>query len=487
MKKFLSENAIKVLDISELLNSQRDMNRLFDVILSKAMDIACCDAGTLYLKQGDVLDFVVMRTKSLNIYKGGTGECIDMPPVAITEANVCTYCYIHRCMENIPDVYNYERFNFSGTKRYDDITGYRTKSMLVFPLENNKGELEVVIQLINATDENGKIVPFHRGVEAMLKSVSSLMAIAVTNMRYIKENEELFHSLVEMLGTAIDERSPYNYKHTRNVVAIAVEFMEFINSCHFDSSSTYFFDDGEKEQIEMAAWLHDVGKIFVPLEVMDKATRLGQRTENCFFRLDAVYWAEYANLQSGLITQEKWLSTKSAINQLKELCEKLNNGAPYNDEDNSMLRQLSTRKTKTPTGQEIQWVEDVDIANLSIKYGTLNPAERHIIERHVELTELLLKKIKFSSKYNRVIEYAAGHHEKLNGKGYMSGKTGDDIPLGARLLTVVDVWEALTSHDRPYKKGMSDDRAISILESMANDGEVDAQLVSLMRRWKGRS
>jgi HD-GYP domain-containing protein (c-di-GMP phosphodiesterase class II) len=149
----------------------------------------------------------------------------------------------------------------------------------------------------------------------------------------------------------------------------------------------------------------------------------------------------------------------------------------------ALIESYGKRICEMPGGKILRWLEPDEIECLAIRYGTLTSAERKIMEQHVEITERLLGKIRFSQEYRDVPAYAADHHEKLNGHGYPHGKSADELPLAARILTVMDIYEALTAKDRPYKKPMPHAMALEILDKMVIDGEVDAEIVKWVREW----
>ena len=206
-----------VLDVGLALSAEKDYNKLFNLIIDKGMEITACDAGTLYVVNGDFLEFKIMKTLSQGVDKGSNGEKIELPPVPIREGNLCAYSAIHRTPLNIPDVYESDLFDFSGPKKYDAITGYHTGSMMAIPLVDNDDKTVGVLQLINALDENGKIIPFDKSLENIVLSLGSQTAVAVTNMRLLEELKDQMWSFTEAMAAAIDERTPYNASHTRKV------------------------------------------------------------------------------------------------------------------------------------------------------------------------------------------------------------------------------------------------------------------------------
>lgn len=219
-----------LLSIGIALSAEKDHNRLLERILAGARKITNADAGTLYLCEKDRLVFKIMHNKTMNSFKGGRGEPIDIPPVKLVKENVSAFVALTGKTVNIPDVYNAEGFDFSGPRKYDKITGYRTRSMLVVPMENHESQIIGVLQLINAVKGGtGEIIPFDPAHQRVIESLASQAAIALTNAKLISDIEQLFDSFVQTITTAIDARTPYNANHSRRVALLAGELARAIN------------------------------------------------------------------------------------------------------------------------------------------------------------------------------------------------------------------------------------------------------------------
>ena len=287
-----------ILNVGIQLTVEKDDNKLLNTIVEKGMQITNCDASTLYLYEDGVLKFRIMRTISQNVCRGVDGEPItDIPPVPFKEENVCAYTAIHRKVVNIEDVYHSDEFDFSGPKRYDAMTGFRTQSMLVIPVENNTGDLIGVLQMMNAQDENGTVIPFDPQFEIVIRSLGSLAAIELTNIQYVQEIKEQLHSFVEAMATAIDERTPYNGSHTRNVAKYATILAKKIDEKTRLGECDEVFDEDRLERLQLAALLHDIGKMIIPRSVMNRATRMDKDMAaledriallKCYYEIDAL-------------------------------------------------------------------------------------------------------------------------------------------------------------------------------------------------------
>lgn len=483
MKHYTAEVLDSVHDLLKIgiaLTSERDDDRLFEMILTEARKVTHADAGTLYLCDKQYLHFKIIQNDRLNIYQGGGGEVIDLPPVPMTEANVASYVAIHGEVVNIPDVYNSDRFDFTGPKKYDEITGYHTRSLLVIPLKKRDGEIIGVLQLINSLDQNGEVCPFPRHLELVSESLASQAGVALSNMQYIEEIDLLLNSFVEVMTTTIDARSPYNVNHTRSVVRLSEGLAKYLNRLYMDGLYPEFFDEQRLYQLVMAAWLHDIGKIAVPSSVMDKPTRLGRKYEGVKARFDLIgALQKIRHLEQGTDVgkQEEEIAALEAAWELICYC---NDPSHFVDEQRQQqLVELSKLQYRDLQGEWQQYMTPDELECLMIPRGTLTITERSIMENHVVMTKVMLDKMHFNKKLQQVPLWAAAHHELLDGSGYPEGIKAEHIPLEVRIMTIADIFDALTATDRPYKKPMPAERALSILTSMAEEGKLDVGLVAL--------
>lgn len=485
-----------IISIGIALSTEKDRNRLLERIVSEARRITNADAGTLYLCEGNCLTFKIMQNESMHTFQGGLGDPIDLPPVPIKMENVSAYVAITRKSVNIPNVYQADEFDFSGPRKFDEATGYKTLSMLVIPLENHEGIVIGVLQLINARDINGQLIPFAKYFENVVSSLASQAAVFLTNMQLLNDIENLFNSFVEVMATAIDSRTPYNANHTRRVALLAGELARAINQEKSERGEAPTFDEDQIAQLVMAGWLHDIGKIATPLEVMDKATRIERQLELVMQRFDYIYTyqkAEYLErkLQLSGIDEELeqlekcWQAEQEYIKAARELVLKCDNPATFVDAElKGKIEEIASRTYRDIDGTLKPWLKQEEVIALSVAKGTLTEMERRIMEDHVVVTARMLDKIPFTRKLKDVPYFASIHHEHLDGKGYPSGLKGDEIPIEGRILALVDVFDALTADDRPYKKAMPLEQALKILGFMVKDGELDGDLLDVFSRNK---
>lgn len=470
-------NLDKILEVGIALSKEKDKNKLLELILNEAVSITNCDAGTLYTKHGDKLKFQIMVTRSMNYSKGGNGEEIDLPPVQIHPKNVCSCAAIEHRLINLSDVYNTKEYDFSGPRRYDALTGYKTVSMLVLPMEDDFGEVLGVLQLINAMDQEGNIVSFSKEHEKVIMSFSSQAAICMRNRKYEQEITELFDSFVHVMSTAIDTRSPYNANHTRNMVHLGKNFVDYLNQKQGD----WTFSKIEERQFLMSIWLHDIGKLVIPLEIMDKESRLGklsERVKNRFEKIELLVQLEYA--QNKLTQEEFDIQYKEVCSDRDYVLE--SDRISFVDEQRiERLKEIQKKQYYDRDHKKYPYLTEEELEYLMIPKGTLSKEERAIMENHVVMTDTLLKKIRFNKQLEKVIDWAPNHHEFLDGSGYPNHKTGDEIEPEVRILTIFDIFEALTAKDRPYKKPFSVEEAFEILDEMAENGKLDSQILQLFK------
>ncbi len=472
MKKLTINNLIEI--YSEFAREKSYAKRL-EIILDAAMEITNADAGTLYVYENSQLHFRIIRTKSMGVYKG-IDHTIEYPPVDIDMSNACAYAAIKRETLNIPDVNVYDKFDFEGPKKYDAITGYHTKSMLVIPMENDKGELVGVVQLINSIGENGNVVPFPSEVEEVISTLATQAAVGLTSLFYSKENIELIHSFVKVMSTAIDERSKFNSNHTAMMVKYAEKFMNWLD-CQSDES--LHFDKIQKEQIVMAIWLHDIGKLITPETVLNKQTRLDYYYERIISRIEMFKLCTKLSFYENRISKVDLDDTIDELNNVAMKIEKYNKATFLTDEDILDINTLSNLKFIDKDYNLKNILTEQEVAHLSIRTGSLTDEERKTMQDHVLMTEKMLSNMKFTRDFRDVPKLASSHHEFLDGTGYPNHFTAENISIGSRIITLIDIFEAITATDRPYTKPRTPEDAFKIVRSMSNEGKLDSKLTEL--------
>ena len=265
------------------LSKERDMSKLLEMILLEAKRISNSDGGTLYMMTDDKrLKFEIMMTDSLNFHMGGTsGKDIPFYPVKLFDENgepnnsmVAAFVGLSGETVNIQDAYKAKGFDFSGTKMFDEKTGYHSKSFLTVPLKNHEDEIIGVLQLLNAQTNKKKIIEFSSDIQNKVEALASQAAVAITNKNLIKDLENLFESFIKLIASAIDAKSPYTGGHCERVPEITMMLAEAVHETKTGPFADFNLSDQEMYELKIAAWLHDCGKVATPEFVVDKSTKL---------------------------------------------------------------------------------------------------------------------------------------------------------------------------------------------------------------------
>jgi len=385
------------------------------------MEITNSDAGTLYIQENDKLHFRIIKNKSMNVNKT-TDDEIDLPPVILNKGNienVCAFSAINNEIIVVDDVYTSDKFNFKGPRRYDEITGYRTQSMLVLPLTtywNKNVEVLGVIQLINAIDpETGEITTYN-DIESppIIPSLANVAANSLANFLRLNEIRMLFQAFVSAMVKTIDARSQYNSNHTQKVTQLCVTFADFLTK-KFPHGHFYHFDDIRKEELVMAAMLHDIGKITTPIHIMDKADRLGERFSLIMSRFELKkLQIENAMLKKAMSGQQ-YKDDLELIYDAQETVKSASKIGYLTDDLALKVQLLSGIKYENPEGKSVHLLDACDLESLSVRKGTLTKDEREIMEEHVVITQRILQNIAFKKYYKNVGKWAASHHEFIDG------------------------------------------------------------------------
>ncbi|MEZ4233626.1 MAG: HD domain-containing phosphohydrolase [Polyangiaceae bacterium] len=479
------------------LTAEKNRDRLVEMILLEAKQLCNADGGTLYMRtETDTLRFAIMRTDSLAIALGGTtGRKIELPEMPLYDAetgapnlaNVATAAAILKKSINIPDAYDAEGFDFSGTKSFDARNSYRSKSFLTIPLFNTEGRVIAVLQLLNARDAHGDVIPFSLEVERVVEALASQAGIALDNQMLLEGQRKLLEAFIKLIAAAIDAKSPYTGGHCERVPVLTEMIAESLCKSRGGPFADFMLNDDEWYELRIAAWLHDCGKVTTPVHVMDKATKLEtivDRISTVRARFESLRrGAEIAMLKAKLDGKE----SSDVIEQryqaeLKRLAEDLaflehaNVGGEFlPPEHQARIREIGLRRY-SENGEDRQLLSEDEIENLSISRGTLTEGERLVINGHMVQTVRMLEALPFPRNLARVPEYAAGHHEKMDGGGYPRGIFAGDMSIPARIMAIADVFEALTADDRPYKKAKRLSEAMNIMGAMKRFNHLDPEL-----------
>ena len=481
----------RVFRIVLAFNSVSDRTILLSIILTNMMEITSSDAGTLYIKEDDHLHFRIIQNKTLNIFESSDEGNVILPPISLSEdsiQNVSAYAAINNEVVVIDDIYTDKRFNFKGSREYDKITGYKTKAMFTFPIcaqRNDGDEVLGVIQLINPKDDvTGDI-----GTYGSLKNQSVVLALikiaanTLLNLTHVSELQMFFRSFAAAMTHAIDERSKYNSSHTQNVAQYCEQFAKYLSAA-FPQGHKFHFNAFHIESLTLAALLHDLGKIITPLQIMDKSNRLSYKMDSVRYRFGLKKLQIKVAFLEKVITPEEYEEMNRDMEDTLVFIEQINAANFITDEQLEKIALLKNVTYSDISGNTVRLLDDDDIDSLSVRRGTLTEKERRIMEEHVNVTSRLLEKIPFRKYYANVPEWAACHHEFLDGSGYPKGLKGSDIPLEANIITIMDIFDALIDTNRPYKKGVSVEKALIILTEMAEAGKLHSELVELFKHSK---
>lgn len=488
-------------DIGASLSVERNIDHLLEKILLAAKGITLADGGTLYQlsDDGQRLHFKIVRTDSLNIAFGGSsgqpisGSFSDLPLYkpdgSANESMIAAYAAITGKTVNIADAYIAEGFDFSGTRRFDERTGYRSQSFLTVPMKNHEGEIIGVLQLINAIDPvTGNVTEFSPADQRLAESLASQAAIALTNRQLIEQLETLFESFIQVINLAIDEKSPHTGGHCQRVPALTMMLADAVDAVEKGPLAGFKLSDKDRYELRIAALMHDCGKVTTPVHVVEKATKLQtifdriQLIDTRFevLRRDAEIrkWQEIAAGVPAAEAEQRCTEYCGQLDVDREFLRKANiGGERMRDEDVDRVRQIAAAyRWRNPAGDDVPCLDDDEILNLTIRAGTLTAAEREIINHHIVATIRMLEQLPWPKHLKNVPEYAGGHHERMDGKGYPKGLKREEMSWQARMMGIADIFEALTAKDRPYKEAMKLSQALSIMENFRQNGHIDPDL-----------
>ncbi|MBE9228041.1 GAF domain-containing protein [Phormidium sp. LEGE 05292] len=518
----------QLLAIGTALSSSQDLGELLNLILTKSREITYSDAGSLYLiDQKDCIPKLVFKVAQNDSLSQATFKEFAMP---ITQNSLAGYVALTGKNLNLPDAYHLPKnVPYQIDKTFDESFGYRTRSVLVLPMQDQNGEIIGVIQLINRkikrdtviTSENAITVtqPYSNWEERIVKSLASQAAISIERNQLQESIQNLFEGFVKASVHLIELRDPTTFGHSERVAELTVRLSEEVTSITKGKFKSIYFNESQIQEIRYAALLHDFGKVCVPerilqkrkklypeqLEVLRHRFALAQRTlelecaetkfnqllnspfhrhESNNNQLSCTHCEELAKIDTELqlkITKlnHYWkllLETNEpeaiATKRFQELSE----------EALIELTELSEYKYRDIDGQLKPLVSLEEMEQLLIPRGNLTPEERKAIQAHVTHTYKFLEQIPWTKNLQQVPLIAAGHHETLDGSGYPHGLAIGEIPLQTQILTIADIYDALTASDRPYKRKLPVETTLQILKQEANKGKLNIGLVELFHQ-----
>lgn len=525
----------QLVDLGIALSAEQGREELNQKILMAARKFTNADGGSLYLvnKDESELHFRILMNDTLNtFFVSGRENEKPFPPLPLYDVegrpnyrNIATYVALTGKPINIEDAYCADGFDFSGTRAFDAKTGYRSKSFLTVPLKSTRGAMMGVLQLINARDDAGQVIAFDKSIEPIIAALASQAAVAIENSRLLLAQRDLMESFVRVLGHAIDAKSPHTADHCSRVPVIARMLAQAAVDDKLGPFSNFYLTDMEWYELDLAAWLHDCGKIVTPDHVMEKATKLetihnriheirtrfevlrrdaeidmlkrklaGEDADAC----DADFKQKVAELENqfamvadaNIGDTELDTDTIYALHDIAELTWvrhfdrtvglSWSENQRLTDADLVSLREAGTETLLMDREDQVYLgFNRGELYNLSIPHGTLTSEERQVINDHVVVTQDMLAQLPYPRELQRIPAIAGNHHEKMDGSGYPHGMTGDDMGILEKVMVIADIFEALTAVDRPYKRPKLLSECISILGDMRDKGQIDNDLFEL--------
>jgi HD-GYP domain-containing protein (c-di-GMP phosphodiesterase class II) len=498
----------ELLQVGIALSAERDNDKLLAYILLQLRHVARSDAGTLYLLERD--DASGEQRLRLTITQNDSNpRDYSEYVMPLSPKTISGYVASTGNLLNIEDVYRIPpEMEYGFGVSYDKASGYRSKSMLTVPMRDHKGEILGVAQLINRkTDEAVKIlshedvdryvIPFSADIEPVVLSLASQAAVSLENNRLYQEIETLFEGFVKASVQAIESRDPTTSGHSNRVALYTVGLAQAVDRLSTGPYAGTHFTAEHLKEIRYASLLHDFGKVGVREHVLVKAKKLyPAQMELLKLRfgyiqkslLLSVMKERFDTLCNG--GMDGYMKVKAELDgkeaeALQEIDRYLQTILTANEptvlaEDPSrILDEIHGKTFLEKGGQAISFLEDDEYIKLKIKRGSLDEAERKEIESHVTHTFLFLRTIPWTKEMRNIPAIAYGHHEKLDGDGYPRRIQGGDIAVQTRMMTVSDIYDALTASDRPYKRAVPAQKALDILSAEVKEMKLDAELVKV--------
>jgi HD-GYP domain-containing protein (c-di-GMP phosphodiesterase class II) len=496
----------ELIEIAKAISTEREIDKLLDLILEKSRFITGADAGSFYVVEGDDPD-PLRRTLRFKLTQNDS-IAFDWREfsVPVSARSMSGYVALHKSSLNIADVYELPpRSPFGFDPSFDAKIGYRTKSMLCAPLFSRAGDVIGVIQLINKKrdverklrgpeDTLEMVVPFDERSEELLMTLASQAGIALENAILYAEISHMLEGFVRASVEAIEQRDPTTSGHSRRVADLTVGLARAVERAGGEQYRSVKWTKDDLRELEYASLLHDFGKIGVREEVLVKAKKLfAHEIENIRLRFDfAIRSAETDVLRRKLMMVERG----APPSELSLLDEEL--AARRSEIESAYAAILAANEPTVLKGGEFARIEAIareaysgmdgvarpmlsseEVKCLSVMRGSLTPAEIDEVRTHVTHTFEFLSRIPWGKQFRKVALIAGAHHERLNGTGYPNRLHADEIPLQSKMMSISDIFDALTAADRPYKRAVPIERALDILHLEVKDQHIDPGLLSV--------
>ncbi|QFU24135.1 GAF domain-containing protein [Shewanella eurypsychrophilus] len=494
----IAERLQHLTTLSIALNDIKNVKLLLERILQTAKNITNADGGTFYRVSADktCLEFDILINSSLSLHYGGSKDKSDkMRAIPLSFDNgepnldaVVAFAANRKESVNIEHVYDTPIFNFSGMRRFDEVHDYHCQSLLAVPMLDHNSELVGVLQLINSVDcNNGQIQAFDMTDQLFIEALSSQAAIAITNQDLILQLENLLESLVNLINIGIDEKSANTGRHCQQVPKLTMMLADAVQASKEGPLKDFSMSENERYELWLAGMLHDCGKITTPVHVIEKATKL----QTIFDRIDLID-SRFEIL--GRDAEIRYLKqvieagkSSQLVQALQDELERFNCDRAFlahanigcermQDEDLERVMTIANESWIDYLGETQPLLTENEVENLMIRAGTLTGEERKIINNHISVTIRMLEALPWPKNLQDIPEYAGGHHERMDGKGYPRGLCKEQMSVQARVMAIADIFEALTAKDRPYKTGKTLTESLRILGRFSLNGHIDPDL-----------
>ncbi|HEX2781835.1 MAG TPA: HD domain-containing phosphohydrolase [Gemmatimonadaceae bacterium] len=490
------------------LSTERDLLSLLDMILSQARRLTASDAGSIYLVEREedgkpaTLRFKLSQNHSLP----------NLPftefTVPVDHTSLSGYAAATGEPLVIPDVYLLpDDSSFKQNRSFDEKFGYRTKSMLVIPMKSHRDEIVGVLQLINrkrhpetrlagADKVQWEVISFDRRSVELVTALASQAAVAIENSLLYEDIERLFEGFVTAAVTAIESRDPTTHGHSGRVATMSVSLAEAVDRAGRGPYSGLRFSRAQLRELRYAGLLHDFGKVGVREQVLVKEKKLYpsdlsliehrfaflvQGAELEFERARAAHLLQHGSLRYDQVVRDleaRLRARRIQLERFRQAIHDANEPTILHEGQFEELQRLAEERYVDVVGEERPLLEEHELRFLSITKGNLDEDERREIESHVTHTYRFLQQIPWTPELRGIPAIAYGHHEKLNGQGYPRQVTAPQIPVQTRMMTIADIYDALTASDRPYKRAVSVPTALDILHAEAREGLLDRDLLA---------
>lgn len=523
-----------LLSLNEAVIKDKDYTALIEKIMCVARK-ACNADGCFYfsIKDNKYMNLEYSSITSVNLGRLGSENLALFPSVFLPDIRnnprktPAEYCAVNREIINAPNIFQMDGLNTDFISGFDEINNYSTVSVLALPLIDRKDNIVGVAQFFNAQDNNGKVISFTSDIQKIVLSVCRLITLTQENKNLREAYSQLLESFIEVLARAIDAKSPYTGNHCQRVPIIARLLATAAVSETTGNLKNFEMSAEDWYSLHIASWLHDCGKVTTPEYIVDKATKLEtiynriHEIRNRFEILRRDAHIEYLqkrlanvdtqeNLQAEFVAKVKKLEDDFAfiarcntgdialnnddINRLEEISQTqftryFNRmlGLSWAERDNIADKELFSRPARenllqNRPDQRFGQFNRGELYNLEVHKGTINKEEREKINEHIVVTIDMLKALPFPKELSKVVEYAGAHHERIDGKGYPNGLTGDQMSVPAKIMAIADIFEALTANDRPYKEPKKLSEVLSIMKDMKETGHIDPDLFEVFIR-----